>query len=100
MTFTKTILRLCHGGTLSETTAWETSIPFGCQFKYQLLQFRSRSLLMYLRNQPRMAQVLGFLHSCRKPVWNSKLLSGLAEPGCYIDLRNKPVHVRSLSVFL
>lgn len=73
-----------------------TSIPHGCQFKFWLLQFQSRSLLMPGK-QWNMAQFLGTLHPCVRSERSSWLQNQLCSSQCG-QLESEPAFGRSLSL--
>lgn len=57
-----------HYGIAGKAAAICTAdMAYGCQFQLQMLHFWSSSLLMHLRRQPMIAQVLGPLNPWGKP---------------------------------
>lgn len=50
------------------------------QFEFQLLRFRSSSLVTYLQKQQKMVKWLGPCHPSGRPQWNSFVTTSLAWP--------------------
>lgn len=56
-------------GIACKATTCDTSLPFGCQFKFQLLHLKSSSLLMHGKNSGEWPVCLSLWHPKGKPRW-------------------------------